>query len=443
MLIFTMTSSMNINITLDTSTGSLVYSFENNKIINTDSFSQTYFLTSDIYSQAGSFELTLSGSDDDSSNSDSYVLYLTVNDIASSNNAPIITSNPITSVDENTAYHYQVTATDTDGDSLTYSLVQAPSWLTINSNTGLISGTAPMVNINTNYNIRVQVSDGIDTDTQTYTLTVENTIIQSNNAPIITSNPITSVNENTFYTYDVNAVDVNRDVITYSLTQSPNWLTINSNTGLISGTAPIISADTNYTMTIQASDGIDTDTQTYTLTVNNIASSNNVPIISSTPRTSINENRRYQYQVIATDADNDILTYSLTQSPSWLTINPDTGMIRGDSPEINSDKEYNITISVSDGIDVTTQTYTLIVKNSNSYGERDSDDPIKVIQSTDTVTDDFYDEQSIYNNVSFIKAESYSEPTKQVGIKNIYWLIILTLLILIILMIIALSRLNE
>ena len=85
-----------------------------------------------------------------------------------------ITSAPITQVNENTNYAYQVTATDADGNTLTYSLTQAPSWLSINSQTGLISGTAPLVSANSNFSIIISVSDGATSVTQTYVLTVNN-----------------------------------------------------------------------------------------------------------------------------------------------------------------------------------------------------------------------------------------------------------------------------
>lgn len=90
------------------------------------------------------------------------------------NNVPVITSNPVTIVDENSSYEYQVTATDADNDTLTYSLTEHPEWISINSTDGLVSGTTPVVENSTDYTIGVDVSDGIDFDTQEYNLTVNN-----------------------------------------------------------------------------------------------------------------------------------------------------------------------------------------------------------------------------------------------------------------------------
>jgi len=88
------------------------------------------------------------------------------------NNAPVITSAPITEVNESEFYEYQVVAVDLDNDTLTYSFPVAPEWLSINSQTGLITGTAPEIDEDTYFNVSVVVSDRIDNDTQSYILKV-------------------------------------------------------------------------------------------------------------------------------------------------------------------------------------------------------------------------------------------------------------------------------
>lgn len=100
----------------------------------------------------------------------------TDDDNETENNAPVITSTPITTIDENASYNYQVTATDIDtNNTLTYSLTQNPAgWISINSSMGLVEGMTPLVDNDTNYTISIKVSDGVDFDTQTYNLTVIN-----------------------------------------------------------------------------------------------------------------------------------------------------------------------------------------------------------------------------------------------------------------------------
>ena len=86
-------------------------------------------------------------------------------------------------MDENTAYRYDVNATDDDGDTLRYSLHNNPAWLSINSGTGVISGTAPDVTADKRINLEARVSDGKEgTDKQTFTLAVKDI-----SAPILTT----------------------------------------------------------------------------------------------------------------------------------------------------------------------------------------------------------------------------------------------------------------
>ena len=92
----------------------------------------------------------------------------------SGNHAPVIYSSPVTQVNENSPYSYDVNASDSDGDSLTYLLSSALGWLSINSSTGLITGTAPDVGADISYPVNVRVSDGKTSTDQSYNLIVKN-----------------------------------------------------------------------------------------------------------------------------------------------------------------------------------------------------------------------------------------------------------------------------
>jgi len=85
-----------------------------------------------------------------------------------------------------------------------------------------------------------------------------------NSSPVIESNPITSAKEEVAYTYDVEATDPNGDTLTYSLTTSPTGMTINSNTGVITWTP---AAAGSFDVTVEVSDGSKSETQSFTLTV--------------------------------------------------------------------------------------------------------------------------------------------------------------------------------
>jgi len=86
---------------------------------------------------------------------------------------PLITSQPVTTATEGVLYTYDVEAIDPDADTLTYSLLQAPTGIQINQNTGVITWTPTQNDAQQSpHTVRVQVSDGANTNVQEYQLTV-------------------------------------------------------------------------------------------------------------------------------------------------------------------------------------------------------------------------------------------------------------------------------
>jgi len=231
------------------------------------------------------------------------------------NGPPEITSQPPTLHQTGSPYQYQVTAQDPNNDTLTYELTSAPGGMTINSSNGLITWDNPVPG---EYPVTIHVQDGRGGEAQqTYSLFI-------NGPPEITSQPSTEHEAETLYQYQVTAQDPNSDTLTFSLTQKPDGMAINNSTGLITWT-PTADQIGDYSVTVQADDGHGgTASQSWTI---NVKSSNNPPEITNTPPPQGATGLLYQYQVEATDPDNDTLTYSLLQSPDDMTIDSETGTI--------------------------------------------------------------------------------------------------------------------
>jgi YD repeat-containing protein len=89
------------------------------------------------------------------------------------NQPPQITSTPLTTATEGSAYFYQVQAFDPNGDILTYSLDVYPTGMTITSDTGLIQWTPCGAQAGDNaVTVRAQDPDGLSA-TQSFTIAVE------------------------------------------------------------------------------------------------------------------------------------------------------------------------------------------------------------------------------------------------------------------------------
>lgn len=144
-----------------------------------------------------------------------------------------------------------------DDSTITYSLANGsslPSGVTLSSG-GVISGTLPDVASNTTYTFTVNATDGSNpTISRTFSFV-------SNASPVwVTSAGSLGgyLNNTAISTPALSATD-SSDTVTYALASGsslPAGLTLNSATGVISGTLPVVSVDTTYTFTINATDSI-------------------------------------------------------------------------------------------------------------------------------------------------------------------------------------------
>ncbi len=76
------------------------------------------------------------------------------------NSAPQISGTPATSVVAGALYSFQPSASDANGDKLTFSVKNAPSWASFSATSGKLSGTPTTANVGTTSNIMISVTDG-------------------------------------------------------------------------------------------------------------------------------------------------------------------------------------------------------------------------------------------------------------------------------------------
>ena len=90
-------------------------------------------------------------------------IFQSTNAVAANNTEPTISGSPATRADAGSYYFFKPSASDPDGDRLSFSITNRPSWLNFVSNTGRLSGTAYSSDIGTTNNIQISVFDGIKT----------------------------------------------------------------------------------------------------------------------------------------------------------------------------------------------------------------------------------------------------------------------------------------
>jgi YD repeat-containing protein len=293
---------------------------------------------------------------------DAYGLYvgqeytLKVNGV---NTPPLIQSAPNTVGGLNSPYRYQVKAVDLEGDTLTYRLGRRPTGMMVDANTGLITWTPNASQIGT------QTIDVLVTDiqgavsTQTYNLVVGSSPI--NQAPTITSTPKFTTDINSPYQYQVVSTDPENNQIAYALANAPTGMVIDGSTGLITWNNPTL-GKTNIKITATDTSGA-VAVQEYTLTGNQ----NHAPVINSTPITQVTIGNTYRYDVVATDSDNDALTYALDNASKLAGVTIDKlGRITWQPTTTNLGiKPVTVTVTDTTGA-VVTQTYNLEVLADNT-----------------------------------------------------------------------------
>jgi hypothetical protein len=76
------------------------------------------------------------------------------------NRAPTISGTPGTAVVPGTQYTFTPTASDPDGNALTFSIANRPSWASFDAATGRLQGTPAAANVGTTTGVVITVSDG-------------------------------------------------------------------------------------------------------------------------------------------------------------------------------------------------------------------------------------------------------------------------------------------
>ncbi|MBB6092727.1 hypothetical protein HNQ60_001605 [Povalibacter uvarum] len=258
------------------------------------------------------------------------------------NRAPTISGTPPASVALRNVYQFTPTASDADGDTLTFSISNKPSWASFNASTGRLRGTPGASG--TFSGIVIRVSDGkATTSLPAFSITVGST---ANRAPTISGSPTTAVSVNTAYSFQPTASDADGDTLGFSIANKPTWASFSTTTGRLSGTPT--AAATHSGIVITVSDGkTSTSLPAFAITVNGAA--NRAPTITGSPSTSVNANSAYSFRPTASDADGDTLTFSIANKPSWASFSTSTGQLSGTPAAADAGTFSGIVISVSDG----------------------------------------------------------------------------------------------
>jgi hypothetical protein len=166
---------------------------------------------------------------------------------------PVISGAPATSATGGVAYSFQPTASDADGDPLTFAVANLPSWAAFSTATGRLTGTPTSSMAGLSFaGIAISVSDGtFSTSLPAFAITVA----APNTAPTLSGSPATAVIAGQPYSFQPSAADADGNTLTFSISNRPAWATFSTSTGRLSGTPSSTNVGTYSGITISVSDG--------------------------------------------------------------------------------------------------------------------------------------------------------------------------------------------
>ncbi|MDM8523572.1 tandem-95 repeat protein [Desulfococcaceae bacterium HSG8] len=264
---------------------------------------------------------------------------------------------------------YAETAADTDiGDTIRITAVDLPGWLNLGDNgdgTGTLSGTPDNTDVG-EHPVELQVEDSAGAASlRSFTITVVNV----NDAPVFTSNPHVTAEEDTPYTYIVTTSDPDDDTRVITASMIPAWLTLEDNgdgTADLTGTPSDKDAG-EHDIRLQVSDTAETENvQSFTIIVASVNDSPEFPDIIIPPAT---EDTPYVFEIITADPDaGDNLVITAPELPGWLTLtdNGDGTATLSGTPGDEDVGDHSLILQVEDGegaADV--QSFTISVANVN------------------------------------------------------------------------------
>lgn len=263
--------------------------------------------------------------------------------ITTTNNPPVFTPVTDKTVKAGQTLTFQVSATDPEGQPLTYTSSGVPSGASFNQGTRTFTWS-PIESQVGDYNVTFFASDG----TNTVSIIVKITVTSANTPPVF--NPVgdQQINEGQLLSFQVVATDVDSDPLTYSISNQPQGATFTPANGVFEW-LPMFTQSGVYNVTFSVTDGKATTNMVVKITVVNV---NRAPLFTVTmPDRTVQVHNvpvEFSFQYQAIDPDEDPLTYTIVNGPAGASINS-AGLFKWSPAPSQASMMYLLTVQVSDG----------------------------------------------------------------------------------------------
>lgn len=298
---------------------------------------------------------------------------VTINVTTLPNRSPVWQSAAPTQIEATKAYQYTLLAYDPDATAISYQLdANAPTGMTLTGNVINWTPTNEQVGAHS-INVIATDAEGSST-TQTFVVNVLETSV----APQITSQPPMQSYAGKVYRYQVIASDSNKaDVLSYSIANAPNGMSINKQTGEIiwQATAEGVYKD----IKVMVSDGRWIVSQTYTLTILKA-----VPLkVTLNAADSVDVNQPYNISVVVAGGSSDT-KIELTNDGEPVPVDSN-GKATITPTKLG---QHQLAVKATDGNETSTASKYYIVKDASdttapTIGFNDKSDVLFITKPTD------------------------------------------------------------
>lgn len=253
------------------------------------------------------------------------ILTLTINP-APSQPKPAITSSTSANGTVGQAFNYTITATNSPTG---FGASGLPSGLSVNTATGVISGTPTQAGT---FNATITATNASGAGDAPLTLIISPAATP---VPVISSSLSANGQVSQAFSYTITATN---SPTSFGAANLPPGLSLNTATGVISGTP--MQAGT-FTTTITATNASGTANATLTLTIS--SATIQTPVITSAQSASGQVSKSFSYAIAAT---NSPTSFGAANLPAGLSLNTGTGVISGTPTQAGT---FSVTLMASNG----------------------------------------------------------------------------------------------